>query len=203
MLRVVIIAGSATGRQRLHALLAGPGIDIVDERANIAHLSDERVDVVVIAGEPLVRDGIDWTLSRGGRVGVVGLVDDPGFAPKTLDRLNGWAILPSNVHAAELRAGVTAAASGLGARPAGWRRPAHDDAVSSAGHDGIDEPLTPREQEVLELLSFGLSNRRIAARLGISEHTVKFHVAAISGKLGVSGRTAAVNRALRQGLLKI
>ena len=63
--------------------------------------------------------------------------------------------------------------------------------------------LTPREQEVLELLSIGLSNRGIADRLGISGHTVKFHVAAIYGKLGVSGRTAAVNRALRRGILKI
>jgi two-component system nitrate/nitrite response regulator NarL len=56
---------------------------------------------------------------------------------------------------------------------------------------------------VLELLSEGLSNRRIAERLGMSEHTAKFHVAAIYSKLDVSGRTAAVNRALRRGLIKI
>jgi two-component system, NarL family, nitrate/nitrite response regulator NarL len=200
MSRVVIIAASAAARQRLHMLLAAPGIEIVDERANLRDLSDEHVDVAVIAGDQLVTDGIDWTLSRGGRVGVVGLVEDAGFAPATLDRLKGWAILPSHVHAAELRAGVSAAAVGLGVRPAGWRPRRHDGPALS---EGIDDPLTPREQEVLELLSFGLSNRRIAARLGISEHTVKFHVAAIYGKLGVSGRTAAVNRALRQGLLKI
>jgi DNA-binding NarL/FixJ family response regulator len=69
--------------------------------------------------------------------------------------------------------------------------------------EGFEEPLTAREQDVLELLSVGLSNRRIAERLAISEHTVKFHVASIYGKLGVSGRTAAVNRALRRGILKI
>jgi len=75
--------------------------------------------------------------------------------------------------------------------------------VSWASDDGPDEPLTTREQDVLELLSLGLSNKRIAERLGISEHTVKFHVNAIYGKLGASTRTEAVNRALRRGLLRI
>jgi DNA-binding NarL/FixJ family response regulator len=63
--------------------------------------------------------------------------------------------------------------------------------------------LTAREQEVLELLAAGLSNRRIAERLGISEHTVKFHVNAIYGKLDASSRTEAVNHALRRGLLRL
>lgn len=65
------------------------------------------------------------------------------------------------------------------------------------------EPLTPREIQVLELLVEGLSNKTIAARLGISDQTVKFHVAAISGKLGAVNRTDAVRRAIRQGLVAI
>lgn len=63
------------------------------------------------------------------------------------------------------------------------------------------EPLTPRELEVLQLLSQGLSNRFIAQKLGISEHTAKFHVNAILGKLGVQGRTEAVVHAARLGLV--
>ena len=63
------------------------------------------------------------------------------------------------------------------------------------------EPLTPREQEVLELLAEGLSNRSIAARLAISEHTVKFHVSSICAKLGADNRTDAVRRAVGQGLI--
>ena len=65
------------------------------------------------------------------------------------------------------------------------------------------EPLTPREREVLELLAHGLSNRQIAERLGISEHTAKFHVAAISGKLGAASRTEAVSRGVRRGLITL
>jgi DNA-binding NarL/FixJ family response regulator len=63
--------------------------------------------------------------------------------------------------------------------------------------------LTPREREILELLAQGLSNRAIAGALGISEHTVKFHLASIYGKLGASTRTGAVRRALRRGLITI
>jgi DNA-binding NarL/FixJ family response regulator len=65
------------------------------------------------------------------------------------------------------------------------------------------EPLTAREVEVLELLAEGRSNKAIAARLGISDQTVKFHVAAICGKLGAANRTDAVQRAIRQGLISI
>ena len=63
------------------------------------------------------------------------------------------------------------------------------------------EPLTPRELEVLQLLAQGLSNRRIAERLGISEHTAKFHVNAIVTKLGAQTRTDAAIRAARLGLV--
>jgi len=68
---------------------------------------------------------------------------------------------------------------------------------------GMVEPLTPREQEVLELLAEGLPNKAIAARLGISDQTVKFHVASISAKLGATNRTEAVRLALRRGLLTL
>jgi two-component system, NarL family, nitrate/nitrite response regulator NarL len=65
------------------------------------------------------------------------------------------------------------------------------------------EPLTPREIEVLELVTEGLSNKAIAERLGISSQTVKFHVASILGKLGASNRTEAVRRAVRMGLVTL
>jgi DNA-binding NarL/FixJ family response regulator len=65
------------------------------------------------------------------------------------------------------------------------------------------ELLTPREVEVLELVAEGLANKGIAARLGISDQTVKFHVASIAGKLGAANRTDAVRRAVRQGLITL
>jgi len=65
------------------------------------------------------------------------------------------------------------------------------------------EPLTPRELEVVTLLAEGLPNKAIAARLGISDQTVKFHVASICGKLGAVNRTDAVRQAIRRGLVAI
>ena len=67
----------------------------------------------------------------------------------------------------------------------------------------VVETLTPRELEVLELLADGLPNKRIAARLGMSPETVKFHVSQVCGKLGVANRTEAVRVAIRRGLLSI
>jgi len=74
---------------------------------------------------------------------------------------------------------------------------------STAIDDEFTEPLTPREVEVLELLAEGLPNKSIAVRLGISDQTVKFHVASICGKLGAANRTDAVRRAVRQGLISL
>lgn len=80
--------------------------------------------------------------------------------------------------------------------------------VLAAATDGGDvrphvEAMTPRELDVLALLVEGHSNKAIASRLGISDQTVKFHVASIIGKLGASNRTDAVRRALRRGLVTV
>jgi DNA-binding NarL/FixJ family response regulator len=80
---------------------------------------------------------------------------------------------------------------------------ARADPSDSRHPDGDPDPVTPREREVLELLVHGLSNRAIGARLGISDQTVKFHVAAICGKLGAANRTDAVRRAIRRGIVTI
>jgi two-component system nitrate/nitrite response regulator NarL len=74
---------------------------------------------------------------------------------------------------------------------------------ATAVEDDVVEPLTSREVQVLELLAEGLPNKAIAARLGISDQTVKFHVSAICGKLGAANRTDAVRRAARRGLITL
>lgn len=71
------------------------------------------------------------------------------------------------------------------------------------GDEVFNEALTPREAEVLQLLADGSGNREIAARLGISEHTIKFHIRSILGKLGAASRTDAVARGLRSGLIEL
>lgn len=86
------------------------------------------------------------------------------------------------------------------------------EAVEVAGHDADDDPafdepapeqLTARESEVLELIAQGLPNKAIAARLGISDQTVKFHASSIQGKLAAANRTDAVRRAVRRGLVTL
>lgn len=80
-----------------------------------------------------------------------------------------------------------------------------EDAQDGAAADAlvVHEPLTSRERDVLEWLAVGLSNRAIAGRLGISEHTVKFHVASIYGKLDASSRAEVIRRAVRRGLITL
>jgi DNA-binding NarL/FixJ family response regulator len=63
--------------------------------------------------------------------------------------------------------------------------------------------LSPREQEVLQLVSLGRSNREIARNIYVSESTVKFHVTSILNKLGANTRTEAVSSAMRRGILSI
>ena len=75
--------------------------------------------------------------------------------------------------------------------------------IPAREYDEPVEHLTTREHDVLALVADGLSNRDIAGALAISEHTVKFHLASVFGKLGVSTRTEAVQRGLRLGVIEI
>ncbi len=209
-LRLVIAAATAAVRSGLRALVSSPDIDVIHDAASadvaLRHTAD--ADVLLIAGIGLLqqiadRAGVDHA-DELSHLAVVTLADERR-ASAILESLpvRGWAIVPNEASRDEIIAGVTAAHAGFGAMPAAWTSRPVDVTVSWASDDGPDEPLTTREQDVLELLSLGLSNKRIGERLGISEHTVKFHVNAIYGKLGASTRTEAVNRALRRGLLRI
>jgi DNA-binding NarL/FixJ family response regulator len=108
------------------------------------------------------------------------------------------AILPRDAPAEQIVAALYAATAGLIAIPL----EAAATFIPAASATAI-ENLTPREMETLEMLAEGLSNKQIAARLHISEHTAKFHVNSILGKLGAGTRTEAVMRGLRSGLLKV
>jgi DNA-binding NarL/FixJ family response regulator len=81
--------------------------------------------------------------------------------------------------------------------------PVHNRSPDSLDDAEVEEPLTSREIQVLTLLAEGLPNKAIANRLGISDQTVKFHVASVSGKLGAANRTDAVRRAVRRGLIAL
>jgi DNA-binding NarL/FixJ family response regulator len=126
------------------------------------------------------------------------LIGTPG------DRARLLARLPAGIEV------VGEAASIDGARETPYTVDAWLIAASAALHDDRDElesalvePLTARELEVIGLVALGLSNKSVAARLGISDQTVKFHVASIYGKLGATNRTDAARRALRLGLIAL
>lgn len=76
-------------------------------------------------------------------------------------------------------------------------------ATPDDGVEALVEALTPRETQVLELVADGLGNKAIAVRLGVSDETVKFHLASVFGKLSASNRTDAVRQALRHGLVPL
>jgi DNA-binding NarL/FixJ family response regulator len=116
-----------------------------------------------------------------------------------------WGVLSSDATEDELAAAVRAVGEGLwvGApalvgdllRALGRRESASDDSPI--------EPLTAREMEVIQLMAQGLANKQIALTLGISEHTVKFHLSSLYAKLGISSRTEAVRRGIELGLISL
>ena len=78
-----------------------------------------------------------------------------------------------------------------------------EDIDHNLGREDLLEDLTARESEVLRLVSMGLGNKEIAARLAISEHTAKFHISSILSKLHAASRTEAVSLGIRKGLIPI
>jgi len=135
---------------------------------------------------------------RENHLPLVVLLADEGHAA-TAVAAGARGVLLRNADAAALAAALQAAARGLvviDPALATTLLPARDRGVPAPVED-----LTSREHSVLQLLADGLSNKAIAERLGISEHTVKFHVNAIMSKLDAQSRTEAVTRAARLGLI--
>lgn len=129
--------------------------------------------------------------------------------PIELLRIGVRGILPFAAAASEISAAINAASNNLIAVPPEILEALVSSISNENFSPGTDrdlsaepvESLTAREREVLEMLAEGASNKTIADRLNISEHTVKFHVASVFGKLGVNSRTEAVTQALRSGLI--
>jgi two-component system, NarL family, response regulator YdfI len=152
----------------------------------------------------------DWNAGGWNAAGVpvILLVDNPGRRISEALPAGVRAVLPRNVTSTEIAAAIEAVAAGLyvfhpsdiDSIPA--LRPPPSETVPELG-EPLVEHLTPREIEVLQLLAVGLGNKEIAARLNISEHTAKFHVASIMGKLGAATRTEAVTLGIRHGLVMI
>jgi len=113
------------------------------------------------------------------------------------------AVIPRDSTAAKLEVAIAAVQKGLTVTEPGWLNAASSSTGVQAGSNAVDDNLTPREHEVLILLAEGLSNKQIAAKLTISEHTAKFHVNSILQKMDAQKRVEAVVRAARRGLINL
>jgi two-component system nitrate/nitrite response regulator NarL len=207
-LRLLVVASDPLARAGLATLLADrSGFQIVGQLEGGESLPDEidifKPDIIVwdLGWDPekslLWLEEVAAGIAAGG-IGIVALISDDEPAAAAWSA-GAKGLLYRDISGERLSAAVFAVAGGLAAL-----EPELMAAMVPAGSTEelvLIEELTPRELEVLQLLAEGLANRAIAQQLGISEHTVKFHVNAIMKKTGSQSRTAAVVQATRLGLV--
>jgi DNA-binding NarL/FixJ family response regulator len=184
--RVAVRMASPALRAGFETMLRGAQFEVVSE--------EPEADV-------LVTDAADSAQEAGGPpVVLVGAEQDSPLAASALEA-GVRALLPGNCNSEELTAAVQAVAAGLIAYPAAYAAALAD--TGAAVEPASPGVLSPREMQVLQMMAEGFANKEIAWRLGISEHTVKFHVASILNRLDASSRTQAVSIGLRRGLLML
>jgi len=200
LIRVLLSAPSPALRAGLRAILASdPGIEVVGEAARLEALLRDEADADVLISTSASAASFADDLILGPRSAALLLLTDD---PHPVDRLahsaqHAWGVLPLEASEGELLAAIHALSEGLIVGPRTLLfAPAEDDPP-------VRGPLTERESEVLTLLARGLANKQIALALGISEHTIKFHVSSIYAKLSVTNRTEAVRAGLRGGLIPL
>jgi len=194
---------SAVRREWLSkAVSSEPEIRIAGTAATFPFLqslmSDTSADISLIDLQPEMPASTtrDWLEELLEVTSVVLLVPEPEpGVVNQIRRAGAGGVLQSNASSEQIVQAIKSVASGL---------MVFDRALAPQSPD--DEPLeqlTPRESEVLRLLADGLGNKEIAVKLSISEHTIKFHIHSILGKLGAASRTEAVTRGLRSGLIEL
>ncbi|HEV3097506.1 MAG TPA: response regulator transcription factor [Candidatus Dormibacteraeota bacterium] len=209
-LRVLIVSPNPLARGGLTSLVAGMigvkavgAVGIVEAASLAGQLLPDAVLLDAGDGEPEDLDGVARLAAAQPGLPIVALASDQSAIAQAL-AFGASALLPAGIDAETLAAALLASARGLATIP---RR---DLALLLPEEERIDpavkaptETLTPRELEVLQLMARGLTNRQIARRLEISEHTVKFHAAAILGKLSARSRAEAVARAIGLGWILV
>jgi NarL family two-component system response regulator YdfI len=210
VIRIFIVAASPLARAGLENLLTARGVEVVGSAANIdsltGQLPETQTDVVLVdaageAPEALIESFIESDLALEAAIVVLADNAPQGSSAEAL-RAGIRAVLPSDVSPNQLVGALQAVATGLLVmHPVELNAVLPTVSSSSRPLAELTEPLTRREREVLQMLAAGLGNKEIAARLAISDHTVKFHVASILGKLGAASRTEAVSLGFRRGLV--
>jgi DNA-binding NarL/FixJ family response regulator len=197
LISVLIIAPSPALRAGLRALLSSDdeiGFSVYADRWDNSIEEISEADVIITSAS--LASFLDDEAAASSSASILILSNDPLNIREMTRSQFIWGILPLDASADELLAAIHALSQGLivGERSLLF---ASEEETLAIG------PLTNRELEVLALLSKGLANKQIAISLGISEHTVKFHVSSIYTKLNVTNRTEAVRTGLRGGWIAL
>ena len=191
MIRVLLKLSSPALRAGLQALLASDKtIKVVNDSLD----EENEVDVIITSTSFASLSGLEPALPSS--AAILLLSDDQADVREMKRSSRVWGILPTDSSAEELTAAIHALSQGL---IVGAPQLLFESEIEPVERG----PLTERELEVLGLLAQGLANKQIAAELGISEHTVKFHVSSIYTKLDVTNRTEAVRAGLRGGWIAL
>jgi two-component system, NarL family, response regulator YdfI len=210
VIRVFIVAASPLARSGLQSLLADRSVQVVGSAPDIDSLvtllAGAEADAILIDASGENAESILESLTRFDLASEVPVVILAGSVspqwPAGALRTGVRALLPLDVSVEQLTATLHAVTTGLLVfHPAEIQMLLPVVTPASQPLTELAEPLTRREREVLQMLAAGLANKEIATRLNISDHTVKFHVASILGKLGATTRTEAVTDGIRRGLV--
>lgn len=207
MIRVVLVAPVLAMRAGLRALLeSGEEVAVIAEANAIGDLDalPPDSDILVLASETLSPSDLA-RLTSGESDFALLLVTDDTQAAQIISGLpvGVWGILSLEASAEELLSAVEALHNGLLVGEPALMATLLSTApgLTQSQVEPLEEPLTERENEVLQLLAQGLANKQIAHQLGISEHTVKFHVSSIYAKLDATNRAEAVRQGIVTGLV--
>ena len=177
------------------------GISVTGEAVNLEGVNENETEVLVLASVS------SFSLLTGKKeYAVLFLTDDVDeVRPLLNSNVRAWGVLSPEATEDELVAAILAAGEGLwvGAPSLIGELMRFPRTGESTSEDSLIEPLTAREREVLQLMAQGLANKQIALSLGISEHTVKFHLSSLYTKMGISSRTEAVRRGIELGLISL
>ena len=202
MIRVTIVSPNHALRVGLREMLGSqPDIKVVGETLDLESVNEKETEVVVLASVSSARLQEDKSTYA-----VLFLTDDVEDVRKMLNSTShAWGVLSPNATEDELAAAVHAVGEGLWVGAPGLVKSLIrlNGRRESSSEDPLIEPLTAREMEVIQLMAQGLANKQIALALGISEHTVKFHLSSLYAKLNSTSRTEAVKRGIELGLISL
>ncbi len=202
MIRVTVVSPNSALRVGLRELLGRqPDIQVIGEAVDLESVHEMEAEVFVLASVSSGR-----LLESNITSPILFLTDDIESVRMVLgSKVRAWGVLSLDATEDELAAAVRAVGEGLwvGAPGLVGEMIRFSGRRESLGEDSLTEQLTAREKEVIQLMAQGLANKQIALSLGISEHTVKFHLSSLYSKLGISSRTEAIKRGIELGLISL